>query len=64
MVTIFLSGKYLNICDINTGDKLYNNGYVTAKMILDAKHAHMYDINGVVVSGSHQIRYNDKMILV
>ena len=58
------SGKYLNICDINTGDKLYNNGYVTAKMILDAKHAHMYDINGVVVSGSHQIRYNDKMILV
>jgi len=57
-------GSYKTIYNINVGDKLFNNGYVTSKMKLCAKNAQMYNLNGIVVSGSHMVQNGDKMIPV
>ena len=57
-------GSYKSIYNINVGDKLFNNGFVTSKMKLCAKNAEMYNLNGIIVSGSHMVQNGDKMIPV
>ena len=57
-------GSYKSIYSINVGDKLFNNGCVTSKMKLCAKNAQMYNLNGIIVSGSHMVQFGDKMIPV
>lgn len=52
------------ICDINVGDILSNSNKVTAIFKLDATGTQMYDLNGVVVSGTHQVLINGKWIPV
>ena len=54
-----LDGSKKKIIDIQVGDILKDNNVVTAKMKLNADGVQMYNINGVIVSGSHLIKYNN-----
>ena len=49
---------------IEVGDILENNNLVTAKMKLNANNVQMYNINGVIVSESHILKYDGKWIPV
>lgn len=57
-------GSMKSILSINPGDMLYGNNLVTAKMVLDSKGQEMFNLNGVIVSGSHKILYKDRWIYV
>jgi len=57
-------GSYKQIIDIQVGDVLVNNNIVTAKLKLSSSGSVMYDINGVLVSHSHSVKYKDKWIRV
>ena len=46
------------------GITLKNDGKVTAILKLNAKHEKMYNLNGVKVSGSHCVNYNNQWIKV
>ena len=59
-----LDGSYKIIKNIQIGDILFNNNKVTTKIKLSAKDCCMYDINGVIVSDSHRVKYNNKWIYV
>jgi len=54
-----LDGSKKKIIDIQVGDILKNNNVVTAKMKLNANGVQMYNINNVIVSSSHLIKYNN-----
>ena len=58
------NGTSKSIYDITVGEKLYNNGFVTSKMKLDARHSQMYTLHGIIVSSSHMVKLNDNMIFV
>ena len=58
------NGSFKTIENINVGDVLLNNSVVTAKLQLCAKGIQMYNINDVIVSGTHTIKYKDKWIPV
>jgi len=57
-------GSFEAIEDIQVGDILEQNNKVTAKLKLNSKYANMYNINGVVVSHTHTVKYKDKWIRV
>lgn len=57
-------GTLKKISDIEVGDILKNNVRVNATMKLDAKGQTMYNLNGTIVSSTHQVKYNDKWIPV
>lgn len=58
-------GTYKSILDIQVGEKLANENTVTAKMKLDASGSTMYNLNGLLVSGTHLMKTADnKWILV
>ena len=57
-------GTKKKIGDIKVGDKLENNNKVTATLKLDAKDTDMYNLNGVIVSGTHPVNYNNSWINV
>ena len=50
--------------DVKIGDVLSDGGVVTSTFKLTSEQETMYMINGVIVSGSHSIRHNDKWIKV
>lgn len=56
--------SYKSIEEIQIGDILFNNNKVTAKLKLNAEGSQMYNINGVIVSSNHSIKYNNKWIYV
>jgi len=58
------NGTYHKIMDINVGDVLYNHNVVTAKIKVATEGSQMYNLNGVLVSDSHVVQYNDKWIRV
>ena len=55
---------YKSISEIQLGEKLYNNSTVTAILKLDAKDINIYDLDGIIVSGTHHVRHLDRWILV
>jgi hypothetical protein len=57
-------GSYKKIIDIQVGDILVNNNSVTAKLKLSSAGSIMYDINGVLVSHSHSVKYKDKWLKI
>jgi len=57
-------GTHKYIIDVKVGDKLLNGESVTATLILNAANVDMYDLHGIVVSGCHTVKYNDKWISV
>lgn len=61
---LLLNQTYKNICEIQVGDVLSDGGIVTAKMQLNAHCVDMYDLNGVIVSAKHRVKYNDKWVHV
>ena len=58
------NGDTKSILNIEVGDVLDKNNVVTATMKLNAKGIEMYNVNGVIVSGSHILLYKDKWIPV
>ena len=54
------SGEYKPINQIQIGDVLMNSNTVTATITLDSKYVRMYEIDGVIVSGFHKIKYNNE----
>ena len=57
-------GSIKNMMDVQVGDILEHETKVTAKMKLDASDLRMFNINGVVVSESHVVKYGSKWIYV
>jgi hypothetical protein len=55
-------GSLKRIKDIQEGDKLVSNNMVTAKIKVSAKGLQMYNLNGVIVSESHIVRYGGNWI--
>jgi hypothetical protein len=49
---------------IPLGTKLYNGGYVTASLKLDAKGQQMYRLGNITVSGGHTVYFSGKWIKV
>ena len=52
------------IQDLEVGDILANNNTITAKLKLDATNEKMFQLENVVVSGSHRVKHDGKWILV
>ena len=52
------------IQDIQVGDDLLHDGKVTAVLKLNASHAVMYELNGVIVSGCHKVKFGKLWIRV
>ena len=57
-------GQIKPIIDVQVGDVLENDNKITAKIKVDVKGSEMYNLNGVVVSDSHIVEYNNKWIHV
>jgi len=57
-------GSTKSIVDLQVGEKTLENGLITAKFIVETNNSVMYDLNGVIVSDSHIVNYNDKWIRV
>jgi len=57
-------GTFKTIEMIEVGDKLENNNLVTAKLKLNGNKVKMYNINGVIVSETHVVKYQDNWISV
>jgi hypothetical protein len=52
------------IRELQVGEKLKDNSLITAKIIVDTKGSKMYNLNGVIVSDTHIVKYNNKWIHV
>jgi hypothetical protein len=61
---IMNDGQSKKICDICVGDILTNNVEITATFKLDATRIIMYDLKGVIVSGTHYVKLNERWIPV
>jgi len=54
----------IHIKNINVGDKLSNGSYVTAKIKVTSANLKIYQLNDIIVSESHLVKYNGKWIRV
>jgi len=61
---IMNDGSLKKISNLQVGEKLQNNSAVTAKITVDTNGSIMYNLNGIIVSDSHIVKYNDKWIRV
>lgn len=52
-------GKIKKITDVEVGDLLECGNMVTAKFVLDGLNVEMYNLNGVIVSGCHRVKYRN-----
>ena len=57
-------GSEKTIFDIEVGDILINDNKVTAKIKVETEGSEIYNLNGVIVSNSHIVKYNDKWLPV
>ena len=57
-------GARINISDVKIGDVLENNCIVTGVMQLSRSKETMYELNGVIVSGSHVVKFANNWIKV
>ena len=57
-------GNTINIEDIGLGTKLYDGATVTASMKLSSHDETMFDLNGVIVSGTHKVIFDGDFIFV
>ena len=58
------NGSKKTIYEIEVGEKLENNNMITAKIIVETFDSIMYNLNGIIVSNSHIVKYDDKWIAV
>ena len=54
----------IKIKDIQPGTILKDGNTITATLKLDAKQQNMYKLNGLIVSGSHLVVHNNKIIYI
>jgi len=57
-------GLERKIIDIKSGDILSNGDVVTAKFKVDTKDSKIYNLNGIIVSDSHLVKYKNNWIRV
>jgi len=57
-------GSFKTIYEIEIGDLLINNNEVTGKIKVMTEGSQMYNLNNVIVSDSHIVKYNDDWIPV
>jgi len=58
------NGVCKTISEIEVGEKTDGNNLITAKIVVETKGSVMYNLNGVMVSDSHVIKYNNKWVRV
>jgi len=56
--------SFKKISEIEVGDILFEDGEVTANMKLDSTDVDMYELSGIIVSGTHRVKQNNKWIFV
>lgn len=61
---ILNNGKTKKISEIKVGDQLENANEVTAFIKVETKGSTMYNLDNIIVSDSHIVKYNDKWIPV
>lgn len=57
-------GTFKHIEDLNLNDILHDGSVVTSKIKVTAKGLDMYNLNGIIVSESHILKYNENWIPV
>jgi hypothetical protein len=63
LLTLY-DGTNVKISEINNGDRLRDGSIVQSCIIVERGNDDMYDLNGVIVSGTHNIFHKNKWILV
>ena len=58
-----INGK-INVEDLVVGTKLTDESVVTSTMVLSSYEQTMYNLNGIIVSDTHKLLYNNKFIWV
>jgi ABC-type multidrug transport system fused ATPase/permease subunit len=61
---MLIDGKFKSIEELNPQDILIDGSIITAKIKVTAKDLDMYILNGIIVSESHVIKYNNQWIHV
>ena len=61
---MLIDRSYKYIEDLNPQDVLSDGSTVTSKIIVTSKDLQMFNLNGIIVSESHIVKYNDKWIQV
>lgn len=63
---IFKKNNGENICikNLKIGDKLIDDSIITSKIKVSSIDLKMYNLNGIIVSESHVVKYNDKWMYV
>lgn len=59
-----LNGSEICIKDVNVGDKLKDGSYITSKIQVTSENLRIYNLNGIIVSESHLVNYNNQWIRV
>ena len=57
-------GSEKRIMDIQVGDTLVNNNMVTSKIKLFATQDQMYNLNGIIVSGTHSVKVKNNWMKI
>jgi hypothetical protein len=52
------------ISELEVGEKLDNNNLITSKIVVESKGSIMYNLNNIVVSDSHMVKYQNKWMRV
>jgi hypothetical protein len=58
------NSTFKTISELSVGEKIYKNNLVTAKILVERDGSIMYNLNDVIVSDSHMVKYNDEWIRV
>ena len=58
------TGEEVNIEDIELGTILHDGSTVTATMILSSHDETMYNLNNVIISGTHKVLFNNDFIFI
>ena len=57
-------GEKIKIKDLKLGDKLNDNSIVISTIKVTSQDLKMYNLNGIIVSESHVVKYNNKWMMV
>jgi hypothetical protein len=58
------NGTQKTISEIEVGEKINGNNLITSKIVVETKGSVMYNLNGVIVSDSHLVKYNNTWLRV
>ena len=61
---IMKNGTSKIITELAVGERLFNNNLITSKIVVESKGSVMYNLNNVVVSDSHMVKYQNKWMRV